>query len=115
MRALCPNGFLVKQLVLVVRKPHELEALGAAADLRCHRVPRTLDEQSVEKAIQLRFRIARVLHVRDKVRLVISLAAALLEWLFEHLPVAHLHLEHTLVQDARLPQDRRYILREERT
>jgi hypothetical protein len=39
----------------------------------------------------------------------------LLEWLFEHLPVAHLHLEHTLVQDARLPQDRRYILREERT
>jgi hypothetical protein len=37
------------------------------------------------------------------------------EWLFEHLPVAKLHLEHTLVQDARRPQDRRYILREERS
>ncbi len=40
--------------------------------------------QDVEKGLQLRSRFARSLHVPKKVRLGSSLAAALLEGLFEH-------------------------------
>ena len=32
----------VDYLILVLFEPHELEALGAATDLRCHSIPRTL-------------------------------------------------------------------------
>jgi hypothetical protein len=32
----------VDHLILVLFEPHELEALGAATDLRCHFIPRTL-------------------------------------------------------------------------
>lgn len=32
----------VDYLILVLFEPHELEALGAATDLRCHCIPRTL-------------------------------------------------------------------------
>jgi hypothetical protein len=36
------NGHLIEKLILVLRQPHQLKALGAATDLRCHDVPRTL-------------------------------------------------------------------------
>ncbi|WHZ26684.1 MAG: hypothetical protein OJF51_001480 [Nitrospira sp.] len=50
-------------------------------------IPRD-DEQNVEKVIQLRSRIAQRLNVRQRVRFASSLAAALLECLFEH-PVGY--------------------------
>ena len=40
--ALGSNGHLIQALILVLCEPHELKALGAATDLRCHDVPRTL-------------------------------------------------------------------------
>jgi hypothetical protein len=44
-----------------------------------------IDDQAVEKSRQRRSRIAQGLNVRDKVRLALSLAAALLDDLFEQL------------------------------
>jgi hypothetical protein len=48
-------------------------------------------EQSVEKAFQLRSRIAQRFNVPKKVRLTFSLAAALPEALFEHSERKHAH------------------------
>lgn len=42
MGAFGSNGRLIEEFVLVICEPHELKALGAATDLRCHDVPRTL-------------------------------------------------------------------------
>src|SRR5215216_2908621 len=42
MRALASNGFFVEQFVFMISQPHELKALRAATDLRCHAIPRTL-------------------------------------------------------------------------
>ena len=42
MRALGTNSRLIEEFILFLCKPHELEAFGTAAHLRCHVVPRTL-------------------------------------------------------------------------
>ena len=42
MRAFGSDGRLIDDFILFLCEPHELKALGAAADLRCHDVPRTL-------------------------------------------------------------------------
>src|SRR6185436_1340555 len=42
VRAFCAHRFFIEQFVLAGLQPHELEALGAATDLRCHVFPRTL-------------------------------------------------------------------------
>jgi len=42
MGTLRSHRLFIEQLVLVLREPHELEALRAATDLRCHHIPRTL-------------------------------------------------------------------------
>ncbi len=42
MGALGAYRFFVKLFELVLFQPHELKALRAATDLRCHRFPRTL-------------------------------------------------------------------------
>lgn len=42
VRTLGSNGLCVDRLVLIFFEPHELEAFGAATDLRCHTFPRTL-------------------------------------------------------------------------
>jgi len=42
MGALRAYRFFVKLFELVLFQPHELKALRAATDLRCHRFPRTL-------------------------------------------------------------------------
>ena len=36
------NSRLIEEFILICCKPHQLSALGAATDLRCHDVPRTL-------------------------------------------------------------------------
>jgi hypothetical protein len=36
MRTLRTDGYFVEAFVLIVLQPHQLEALGAATDLRCH-------------------------------------------------------------------------------
>ena len=42
VRAFRSYGFFVEQFEFLGLEPHELKALGAATDLRCHDVPRTL-------------------------------------------------------------------------
>ncbi len=42
MWTLGSNSRLIKEFILILCKPHQLSALGAATDLRCHDVPRTL-------------------------------------------------------------------------
>lgn len=42
MGAFSPYGLLVKDVVLILLEPHELEAPSTATDLRCHNFPRTL-------------------------------------------------------------------------
>jgi hypothetical protein len=42
VRTLRSNRFVIEEFVLILREPHELEALGTATDLRCHGIPRTL-------------------------------------------------------------------------
>ena len=44
VRAFCAHGLLIERLVLAGFEPHELEALWAATDLRCHPFPRTLED-----------------------------------------------------------------------
>ena len=41
------NRHLIEKLILLLGQPHELKALGAATDLRCHDVPRTLRQIAV--------------------------------------------------------------------
>lgn len=67
------DSALVKRFVLLGFEPHQLEALRAATDLRCHAFPRTLPPHYLSD---------------DRT--------------------------HTLIQDARHPQERRYLLGEER-
>ena len=42
VRAFRSYGFFVEQFEFLGLEPHELKALGAATDLRCHSFPRTL-------------------------------------------------------------------------
>lgn len=52
MRAPPANGCFVEAFVLILLQPHQLEALGAATDLRCHDEFLTLSPAGWEKQLE---------------------------------------------------------------